>query len=305
MNGKFPSAKKRDPFMASLPAKKALPLPPLEELSAHEAAIVAARWNENPLIPVPEGYHLESDASAYFKAADCPHSPYFPAPDFYHMYSRGSLTILPCFRTYQQTRSYSCGSAIALMTLYHFGCRDWKELDIADRMASFHGLPPETRRPVPVKDMVRFFRSIGWDVESNLPFARRIPDVEGPYNPWRADEAKTFPTLESFARFVRSTLKDGAPIMVENIDWGAHWRVIIGYDDMGTDKPEHGVLILADPHDTADHCQDGYVMEHIDRFYCTWYDVFVMERDECTQPWLVARPPHLKEEKSCVKSAKN
>ena len=82
--------------------------------------------------------------------------------------------------------------------------------------------------------------------------------------------------------------------MVENIDWGAHWRMIVGFDDMGTGKAEHGVLILADPHDTADHCQDGFVIEHIDKFYSMWYDIFVMERDECTQPFVVARPPWMK-----------
>ncbi len=282
--------------MESEPANEKLPMPPLWELSRHEAAIVAARWNGNPRIPVPEGYNLESDATAFFKAADSPNSPYFPALDFYHMYSQGSRAILPCFRTYQQTRGYSCASAVALMVMYHFGCYDWQEMQIADKMASFHGLPPETRRPIPVKDLVKFFESIGWQVESNLPFACRLPEREKgrkTFDPWRSAQAKTFPTLESFAKFCRATILGGAPIMVENIDWGAHWRLIIGYDDMGTGTPEHGVLILADPHDTADHCQDGYVVEHIDKFYSTWYDIFVMERDECTQPWVVARPPRM------------
>lgn len=277
--------------MAAHAEKEKLPLPPLWELTRHEAAIVATRWNADPIIHVPKGYNLESDASAFFKAADCPNSPYFPALDFYHMYSQGSRTILPCFRTYQQTRDYSCASAVALMVMYHFGYHDWRELEIADKMAAFHGLPTESRRPIPVKDLVHFFEAIGWDVASNLPFAAKAPQDAAPYNPWRCAEAKSFPTLDSFARFCRRTLRDGAPIMVENIDWGAHWRVIIGYDDMGTGNPAHGVLILADPHDTADHCQDGYVVEHIDKFYSTWYDIFVMERDECTQPWVVARPP--------------
>ncbi|MGN0839060.1 MAG: hypothetical protein ACI4NN_08260 [Pyramidobacter sp.] len=279
--------------MASVNRK--LPLPPLHEMSRRDAAIAASRWNGNPLIPFPQGYQLESEAAAYFKAADCPRSPYFPALDFYHMYSHGSLTILPCFRTYQQTRGYSCGSACALMVLYHFGRFGWKELEIADKMASFHGLPPDTRRPVPVGDLVKFFQYIGWEVESNLPCASKLIDDGGQYDPWRAQNAKTFPTLESFAAFCRSTLKKGVPIIVENIDWGAHWRVIIGYDDMGTGNPEHGVLILADPHDTADHCQDGYVIEHIDKFYCTWYDIFVMDRTECTQPFVAAYPRNMEE----------
>lgn len=270
------------------------PLPPLERLSPFEAEIVRRRWASSPLIPVPRGYALESEATAYFHAADYPDSPYFPQFDFYHMYSHGSLSMLPCFRTYQQTRVYSCASAVALMTLYHFGVEDWEELQIADRMASFHGLPPDTHRPIPVKDLVMFFESLGWDVESNLECAARAPENMHVYDPWRSERAKTFPTLEDFAAYCRATICAGAPIMVENIDWGAHWRVIVGFDDMGTGSAAHGVLILADPHDTADHCQDGFVIEHIDKFYSMWYDIFVMERDECTQPFVVARPPWLK-----------
>lgn len=32
-------------------------------------------------------------------------------------------------------------------------------------------------------------------------------------------------------------LKDNTPILVENVEWGGHWRAIIGYDTMGTDTP--------------------------------------------------------------------
>ncbi|MDY3868099.1 MAG: papain-like cysteine protease family protein [Pyramidobacter sp.] len=274
--------------MASI-RKNELPLPCLEALSRREAARVAEHWNENPWIPVPGDYHLESDAAAFFKAADVPNSPYFPALDFYHMYSRGSLTILPCFKTYQQTRPYTCASAAALMVMDYFGASGWQELQIADAMAAYHGLPKDTRRPVPVSDLVRFFTELGWEVRSNLSVACRIPDDPN-LPPWRLTECLTFPTLEEFTRFVRATLAEGTPIIVENIDWGGHWRIIIGYDDMGTDSAAHGVLILADPHDTADHCQDGYVTEHVDKFYSTWYDMFIMSREERAQPWLTARP---------------
>ena len=62
------------------------------------------------------------------------------------------------------------------MTLYHFGVYDWEELQIADKMASFHGLPPDTRRPIPVRDLAMFFQSLGWEVESNLECAARAPE---------------------------------------------------------------------------------------------------------------------------------
>ena len=133
-------------------------IPERSLLTPHEAEIIGRRWNEPAAIPAPDTYSLESEAVRFRGAGDYPNSPYFPAIDFYHQYSRGGLSILPCFQTYQQTRPYTCASAIALMTLRYWGDHRWKELDIADRMASFHGLPPDTRRPVPVKDLVRFFQ---------------------------------------------------------------------------------------------------------------------------------------------------
>ena len=46
--------------------------------------------------------------------------------------------------------------------------------------------------------------------------------------------------------------------MVDWIDWGGHWQVIIGLDTIGTDDTEDDVLVMADPYDTTDHYQDGY-----------------------------------------------
>ena len=48
--------------------------------------------------------------------------------------------------------------------------------------------------------------------------------------------------------FAQDSLREGSPIIVENVDWGGHWRVIIGYDTMGTESPLDDVLILMDPY---------------------------------------------------------
>ena len=52
---------------------------------------------------------------------------------------------------------------------------------------------------------------------------------------------------------IKATLKAGKPILAGWIDWGGHWQVIIGYDDMGTADTQDDVLIVADPYDTTDH----------------------------------------------------
>lgn len=240
-------------------------------------------------IPRPPEYRLESEATAHYGAGNVAASPYFPAIDFFNLESNDHLTILPHFMTYQQTRPYSCASAIALMTLWRFGVTHWKELDIADRMASYHGLPPETRRPVPVSDLQRFFLELGWNVRTNIEHTRPVPD-EAKERPWIRLQYAPFTTERSFSRFCRWCLRHGLPILVENMDWGGHWRLIVGYDTMGTATTADDVLILADPHDTGDHNQDGFVVEHVEKFFATWFDVFVMPSHEQVQPWLVVWP---------------
>ena len=74
-----------------------------------------------------------------------------------------------------------------------------------------------------------------------------------------------------FPQFVQGKLQKGIPIIVDNIDWGGHYRIIIGYDTMGDDCFENDVLIMADPYDTTDHLQDGYGIEPAARFYYMWF----------------------------------
>ena len=59
------------------------------------------------------------------------------------------------------------------------------------------------------KDMVNYLKTWDLDVQSSL-------------------DGKTFDTYESFQAFVVDNLKDNTPILVENVEWGGHWRAIIG-----------------------------------------------------------------------------
>jgi len=69
-------------------------------------------------------------------------------------------------------------------------------------------------------------------------------------------------------------LSNGIPILIGWDEWGGHWQVIIGYDDMGTADTQDDVLILADPYDTTDHLQDGYVIESFERLVYGWGAAF-------------------------------
>ena len=90
-------------------------------------------------------------------------------------------------------------------------------------------------------------------------------------------------------KFVRETLTAGHPILVENIEWGGHWRVIIGYDDMKTENTLDDVLIMADPYDTSDHKQDGYTVNNAERFFSMWLDPHMPEGQQ-EQAFIIAHP---------------
>lgn len=238
-------------------------------LVATSAMLMLGMSNENQ-IPYPQGYDTKSaGASSYNGLANVPQSPYFQQLDFYNMQSSASLTLLPKFRTYQQTTEYTCGPAAALMVVEHFlGSSPDDELAIGKAM----GTRPYTGTTT--KGMVRYFKKIGWQVSST------------------ADKNKTPKDTLEFKNFVLDHLNRNVPIMVENVDWGGHWRVIIGYDTMGTDDiTSSDVLIMADPYDTADHLQDGYVVVPAEKFFYMWFDSHLFAAGDRRQQWLTAEPP--------------
>ena len=79
--------------------------------------------------------------------------------------------------------------------------------------------------------------------------------------------------VDSYDLF-RYYLKQGTPVMVMWHEWGGHWQVVIGYDDMGTEATQDDVLILMDPYDTTDHNQDGYLIESYERLVYDWGNTY-------------------------------
>ena len=243
----------------------------------------------NNIIPYPQGYDTKSSgASSYANSGDHKDSPYFVNPDVYNLKSTDSLTILSNFKTYQQTKEYTCGPATALMVLEHFGEKNYDELEICDMMNTHKDLDGDNKDEKGVANeqgefgtstdrMVSFFEKIGWDVKSSL--------TEG-----KLDGGYTFDDPLKFKEFVINNLKDNTPVMVEWIDWGGHWLNIIGYDTMGTEEFGDDVLILADPYDTSDHSQDGYQIYPAERFYYMWLDKNILPQDQSVQQWVVAKP---------------
>ena len=189
---------------------------------------------------------------------------YFAQPDFYNMTSTGDRIILPHYPTYQQTTDYSCGPAAALTVLNYFDEKSF------DEQALIKAMKTKPHTGTTLGNMVNFFKSIGWEVQSSL----NQPPME----------------YAEFQQFVIKNLTAGKPILVENVEFGGHWRVIIGCDGMGTENLYDDVLIFADPFDTADHKQDGYGVQSMDRFFSMWFDYNMLPKAERNQAWLIAVP---------------
>ena len=212
------------------------------------------------VIPYPAGLDTNTEGASSAPAEiNHQQSAYFKHLDVYEMKDTDTLTVLHHYPTYQQSREYTCGPAAALTVLYWYGDHDYDEMSLAEGMKT-QGYPIGTNP----ENMVKFFQKLGWKVESSM----------------KADKISRYD----------ESLKQGSPIMVENVEWGGHWRVIIGYDTLGTESPLDDMLILADPYDTCDHQQDGYVVQNAEKFFSMWFDHYMLPEDQRYQPWIIAHP---------------
>ena len=220
------------------------------------------------VIPYPEGTDTQTEGASSAPAnINHKSSGYFDtATDYYEAKNTSTRIILTHYPTYQQTRENTCGPAAGLTVLYYYGVHDYTEESLAREMKT---------KPYPIgtnpKDMLAFFERLGWETESSLTHSR-------------------FEEYDNFRDFVRKNLSAGVPIMVENVEWGGHWRVIIGYDDLGTDSTLDDVLIMVDPYDTCDHMQDGYTVNNGEKFFSMWFDHSMLPEDQREQPFIIARP---------------
>ncbi len=199
-------------------------------------------------------------ADSVEREGDHQDSPYFTSLDYYNMESTDTLSILTNFKTIQQSAEWSCGVASALMVMEYQGTRgDLGEEDLA--VLRSNGLTPGATS---VSQMIDIFEGVGgYTIESS--------------NDYTVDEIYEVFPIERF----KEEIDAGNPIMVCWIEWGGHWQVVIGYDDMGTQTTIDDVIIMADPYDTTDHNQDGYMIYGAERFYYNWsmYDFFDEEEE--------------------------
>lgn len=204
-------------------------------------------------------------------------SPYYAAPDYYNGNVTSTLLILPHFQTYQQTSEWSCGAASVLMGMNRLGVRDVSEAGLDREMDGRYYDNPRADGSygTATEAIAKAFADRGFSVQSS-------PDT--------ADEEEiSFPEVSDFISFIRQNLGEGNLIFTENVEWGGHWMVLIGYDSMGTEYTGDDVLVFADPYDTTDHLQDGYLTRSLERYYYTWYDHNILPPAERIQQYVLVK----------------
>ncbi len=217
-------------------------------------------------VPLTTAQVSEDNPAAINGKYDIKDSPYFAHPNIYNFKSNDHLTILEHYPTLQQATGYTCGPTAAnTVVKYYKGEILHDDNEVARIMGTSKTVGTDT------KGMVKYFDKIGWEVHSSA-------------------KDKTPETYEDFLVFVKKNLDNNTPIIVENIDWGGHWRVIFGYDTMGTQNTGDDVLLMADPYDTSDHVQDGYNIVSAERFFYMWFDHQLFKKGEQNRQWLTAKP---------------
>lgn len=166
---------------------------------------------------------------------------------YYGLNSIQNLTLLK-LKTKQQSLDYSCGPAAVMSIMNYYGLlkdnqmKDATELKIVKEMGTNAdiGTTPE--------QMVTWLKNHGFDVK------------------WG-----TGGTLE----MLQDNLKRGIPTLVEWIDWGGHWELVIGYNKAGKSPiEEKDTIFFADSSAHFDNVKyiNGISAFNPDRFNTMWFD---------------------------------
>lgn len=207
--------------------------------------VLTGPYSDEMKIPYPTGITL-GGAAKNERKYDVAKSAFYKVPDVFNSKGNKNFTLLPQYKTYQQTTEWSSGPAAALTVLNYIGkLGDRTEMDLAE-------LTGESGSLTTLEGMIKLFEGV-----DGVKFASTLDSTD----------------VDSFGLdVIQAYLDKGVPVLVEWIDWDGHWQVVIGYHTLGTSARSDDVLIVMDPYDTTDHCQDGYGIVPAERFLFMWKD---------------------------------
>ena len=237
-------------------------------------------YNESHFIPITERVFTNRTEGSSVLQGKINHfdSKYFKMIDVYNMESNENRTILPKFKTYQQTSELSGHCAAIIMALNYLG-----ETSLSERQCQIDlGIPdPDTHDEedydyqkyadvVYLRDEIQKF---GFKTTSNDNFT---------------DENFPYEDALGFSIWAQEIIKKGDVILVNWADWGGTTSVVVGIDNLGiTETPYEHVIILGDTYDTCDHLTDGFTIMSLEKFYYNWQSNKVPYLSEGTGQFLV------------------
>jgi len=188
---------------------------------------------------------------------------YYTGIDFDMLKTNDHLTVIPLKSFRQQMTNYSCGAAAAMTVLSYYGTP--ANNTVADEIRISHEMNPDVSdtNGINPEQMASWFNHRGWNA--------------------------TWGTGGSYEMLQRN-LKNGIPTMVEWIDWGGHWVVVVGYDTRGTENVWDDVIIFADSVDCHDDRVDGITYFNYGEFDAMWFDAHYIPEPMQNRAYVVAVP---------------
>lgn len=189
---------------------------------------------------------------------DVKDSPYYSVNDFYNMSSTSQKVIYSKFAGYQQTMQDSSALAclLAAFNYTNEAAAEYSELDLV-QLYEKENKTTVFRNGTTVEGLSKLLTSLGYTPTSNDFVTSGSSRQE---------------YVRAFKEWIYPKLSKGEMVLVryhDNKDY--RFRLIIGYDTMGTDDWfTDDVVIFMDPNDGFDHNQDGYSTEAAGRFERWW-----------------------------------
>jgi hypothetical protein len=199
----------------------------------------------------------------YNPAAALPEPRYYTGIDFDSLKSNDHLTVIPLKSYRQQVTNYSCGAVAAMTVMSYYG------IPVSNTDADEDRVAHEMYRNVTEKTGVNPEQISAW-------FSRQGLNATHGRGGTRA--------------MLRENLRKGIPTMVEWMDWGGHWVVVVGYDTRGTEDVWDDVILFADSVDSHDDRVDGITYFNYGEFDAMWFDAHYFPEGMRERAYVVAVP---------------
>lgn len=212
---------------------------------------------------VPTGTGAAAGGARYGPDMPLSEPRYYTGIDFDSLESNDHLTIIPLKSYRQQVTNYSCGAVAAMTVMSYYGMPVNNTDADEDRVA--HGMYSNVTEKT------------GVNPEQVSAWLTR----QGMNATWGTGGSRAM---------LRENLKNGIPTMVEWMDWGGHWVVVVGYDTRGTDNGWDDVILFADSVDSHDDRVDGITYFNYGEFDAMWFDAHYFPEGMRDRAYVVAVP---------------